>query len=230
VTDGITGVRGSKTRDRERTRLPYSTDDLNLILASLPTEQESPSKHFLPLLAMWTGARVEELCQLRVDDVGEEDGVPFIHICGGDGRSVKTYSATRKVPLHPELVRLGFLSYVERMKGKARLFMDLTAGPHGKYSHAYSKAWGRWTDSLGITDPRKTFHGFRHGMADALRRAGVELEIREALLGHSSGRVSAGYGSGHTLAAMFAQVQRVEFPGVEVGRLRATEGLGGLNE
>ena len=219
-TDGITGVRGSKTRDRERTRLPYSSDDLNTILAHLPTEQESPSKHYLPLLAMWTGARVEELCQLHVDDIGHEDGVSYLHIRGGDGRSVKTYSATRKVPLHPELERLGFLSYVKRQHGKPRLFMDLTAGPHGKLSHAYSKAWGRFTDGLGITDPRKTFHGFRHGMADALRRAGVELEVREALLGHSSGRVSAGYGSGHTLAAVFAQVQRVAFPGLELGRLR----------
>ena len=190
-----------------------------LILASLPTEQESPSKHWLPLLAMWTGARVEELCQLRVNDVGEEDGVWFIHIRGGDGRSVKTYSATRKVPLHPELERLGFLSFVRGQQGKPRLFSDLTAGPHGKYSHAFSKWWGRWTDSLGITDSRKTFHGFRHGMADALRRAGVELEIREALLGHSSGRVSAGYGSGHTLTAVFAQVQRVGFPGVRVDNL-----------
>jgi len=141
--------------------------------------------------------------------------VPFIHIRGGDGRSVKTYSATRKVPLHPELERLGFLSYVKRQHGKPRLFMDLSAGPHGKLSHAYSKWWGRFTDGLGITDPRKTFHSFRHGMADALRR-GVELEIREILLGHSSGRVSAAYGSGYSLRALAEAVAKVEYPGVKL--------------
>ena len=219
-TEGITGVRGSKTRDRERARLPYSSADLALILRSLPSEADSPSKHWLPQVAQWTGARIEELAQLRLEDVGHEEGVWFIHVRGGEGRSVKTYSANRRIPIHHELARAGFLDFVERQRSRgqnAMMFSDLKRGPHGKYSAAYSKYWGRWTDSIGITNPRLTFHSFRHGFASACRRAGMPLPIQETLMGHSSGRVSERYGDPHPLPVLAEWMGKIGFPAAQEG-------------
>ncbi len=47
---------------------------------------------------------------------------------------------------------------------------------------AFSKWWGRHARSLRVNDPRRTFHSFRHGFADALRRAGVEEDVRDAFV------------------------------------------------
>jgi len=102
---------------------------------------------------------------------------------------------------------------VKRQKGP-RCFMDLTAGPHGKLSHAFSKYWGRFTDELRITDSRKTFHSLRHGFASACRRAEMPLSIQEALMGHSSGRVSERYGETYPLKVVAEWMAKVSYPAI----------------
>jgi integrase len=79
----------------------------------------------LPLLGLWTGCRLEELGQALVVDVQAADGVHYLNISDlGEGKSVKTAGSRRPVPMHPELIRLGFLRYIEerRKQGDARLF------------------------------------------------------------------------------------------------------------
>ena len=88
--------------------------------------------------------------------------------------SLKNRSSQRDVPLHPELIRCGFLEYVENRRKKPgdRLFPELDRGSDGKWSSAYSKWMGRYLrETIGITDSRKVFHSFRHTFKDACRRA-----------------------------------------------------------
>ena len=77
------------------------------------------SDYWLPLLALFTGAREAELCQLRVSDVHEDKllGLWCIHIHDLGENRVKTATSVRFVPLHPTLLRLGFIEYV-RMRSK----------------------------------------------------------------------------------------------------------------
>ncbi len=81
---------------------------------------------------------------------------------------------TRRIPVHPELIRLGFLDFVERQRAarQARLFPELTAGKYGSASAQFSKRFGRLLRSIGITDKRKAL-GEAHGEGSAAGGSGA---------------------------------------------------------
>ena len=150
-----------------------------------------PARYFLPILGLWTGCRLEELAGLRKQDVGEQDGVPFLNIVPTPERPLKTASARRRIPLHPEVIRLGFVRYVEACNDGERIFRDLKPGRFKKLSGPYSTAFARLMDDVGLSDPRLTYHSLRHTYSDAMRRAGIEPELRSRLLGHAAGNITA---------------------------------------
>lgn len=214
-------------------RLPYSLDDLNTIFQSpifqageRPTGGAGEAAKWLPLLGLFTGARLEELGRLEVTDVGIEDGVQFLFIHTGDnGRRVKNRSGRRRVPVHPELIRLGFLAYVdERRRLKDRsLFPDLKS-KRSEITAAWSSWWGRYSGRIGIQDARKVFHSFRHTVKRSLRDAGVDKTLRDALQGHVSRDVSEKYGvdeegSGVSMPTLNAAMAKLVFPGLMLDHL-----------
>jgi hypothetical protein len=79
---------------------------------------------FLPLLGAYGGLRLEEGCQLHVEDVGSEDGIAFLDIRPGDGKQLKSRAAVRRAPLHPVVIAAGFLRQVEdaRRNGAVLVF------------------------------------------------------------------------------------------------------------
>jgi Domain of unknown function (DUF6538) len=129
VAKGIR-VRGSRVSDESR--LPYDKQDLKHIFSSpVYTNGERPvggageAAFWLPLLALFTGARLEELGQARKEDVKDIDGVPVLEISDrGEGMSVKTESSRRRIRIHQALLDLAFLDYVESLRGAkdGRLF------------------------------------------------------------------------------------------------------------
>ena len=67
-------------------------------------------KFWLPLLALFTGARMEEMCQLRANQVIQVDGVWCLKIAQDyPDQSVKT-AEDRIVPLHPFLILNGSMT------------------------------------------------------------------------------------------------------------------------
>jgi integrase len=170
--------------DREK-RLPFSVDDLRAIFSSpLYTGSESvahrstpgkavirDAKFWLPLLALYTGARLDELGQLLVADVKSEDGVTYLDLNTiGEGKHIKNKGSRRKVPVHPELVRAGFLRYVDRLRRKheTQVFPELKPDARGVWTGALSTWLNRYLDTIGIKDRRKVIHSFRHTFKDAL--------------------------------------------------------------
>lgn len=67
-------------------------------------------------MGLYTGARLNEICQLQFDDIQEEDGIKFISINENDGKHVKTKAGIRKIPIHQELIKLGFWEFVNLMQ------------------------------------------------------------------------------------------------------------------
>ena len=153
--------------------------------------------HWLPLLGHLTGARLEELAQLRPEDVRLEPVPHLILTEEGEGQSVKTGGSRRAVPVHPELVRLGFLRFAadRRAAGAAWLFPELTVSPDGRRSAAWSKWWGRFTAKLGLADPRLVFHSWRHSFKSACRAAAIPEDVHDGLTGHAGGGVGRRYGA-----------------------------------
>jgi|TARA_A100001391_G_scaffold145276_2_gene102944 integrase len=146
--------------------------------------------YFGLLLAVYNGARREEFCGLLVSDVIRDNGeIPYIHITFNEQRRIKNSQSIRNLALHPELIRLGFLDYVQAIEalGYTRLFPDLyspsTRSPMGDrfYDEVHPILSG-----VGVTP-----HQFRHYFNDALKKARITEEERADLLGHTRGTETA---------------------------------------
>jgi len=196
------------TGSAKEARLSFDRSDLFTLLDHEALRKEA-GKHqwrfWIPVLGRYTGARLEELCQLRVDDFMEQQGIQCFRIDDrSDDQNLKNASSRRILPLHPTLIELGLLQHVEsvRVNGNDRLFPDLEA-VRGKLGHAPSKWFSRFKTKLGITDTRKTFHSFRHTFIDDLRDAAIQDSLIKRMVGHEDSSVTFGiYGSRTPIAAM----------------------------
>lgn len=204
------------TGSAKEARLSFDRHNLTTLLNldALKTEaRKHPWRYWLPLLGRATGARLEELCQLRMDDFIEQQGMQCIRIDDSrEGQNLKNSSSRRMLPLHATLIDLGLLQHVEsvRSTGADRLFPELEA-VRGKLGHAPSKWFGRYKAKMGITDPRKTFHSFRHTFIDDLRDAGVQDSLIKRMVGHEDSSVTFGiYGSRTPIKAMAEALTHIE--------------------
>lgn len=180
--------------------------------------------YWLPILAYYTGARLGELVQLHLSDVSKDDGVHFIDIneeniaSGGAEKHVKSEAGIRRVPIHRDLVELGFLTFVGQRRKKPaalktnRLFYEMPYGADGQASTVFSKRFGRIMDAAGLSDPALVFHSFRHTVQDALRNAKQEAYVIHRIVGHDEGHVSGGYGEGASLSILKEAVDEMKLP------------------
>ena len=213
--NSLTGMK-VMTGSAKEARLSFERHDLDALLNRESLRKEArkhPWRYWLPLLGRTTGARLEELCQLRVDDFIEQQGIPCIRIDDSrEGQNLKNASSRRVLPLHPYLIDLCLLQHVESMRvtGANRVFPELEA-IRGKLGHAASKWFGRYKAKLGITDPRKTFHSFRHTFIDDLRDAGVQDSLIKRMVGHEDSSVTFGiYGSRTPIKAMVEAMKHIK--------------------
>ena len=211
----LTGLK-MMTGSAKEARLSFEQRDLTALLDldALKTEaRKHPWRYWIPLLGRYTGARLEELCQLRVDDFVEQQGIQCIRIDdSSEGQNLKNGSSRRMLPVHPLLVELGLLLHVEsaRATGGHRLFPDLEP-VRGKLGHAPSKWFGRYKTKRGIDDSKKTYHSFRHTLIDDLRDAGVQDSLIKRIVGHEDSAVTFGvYGSRTPLKAMLEALQHIK--------------------
>lgn len=237
----VTGMHASIDKDETKVR-PYTTKQLQMIFTSpLFTGCESEAKlhrpgdlevrdhrYWLPLLSLFTGARMGELAQLLVDDVRQEHGQWILHITreGDTAKSTKTKGSQRVVPVHPELVKLGFPEYHAKALRKAdkRLFPDIEPDTRGQLTGHYSRSYGRYVAKIGVkVDKTLNFHSYRHGMADALRRAGYRDEEFKFLLGHTGATTTGRYGvlPEGELSQRVKLIKAVSFPGLDLLHLAA---------
>jgi integrase len=218
----------------EPDREPFTPEELRTIFgSSVYTQGEQPeggkaeAAFWLPLLALLAGARLGDYAGLSVADIQTDEtaNVPVMMLREDTrrGRKLKTKSTARTIPVHPELVRIGFLRFVESRGGNgtdAWLFPLIAPGTKG--TAAWSKWWARHLDSLGITDERKVFHSFRHNMKDALRKVdGVPADLNDAITGHAGGGVGRSYGTKKILARygmvrVAAAVAAVSYPNLDL--------------
>jgi integrase len=207
--------------DPRSARAPFSLDQLHNMFAAPLYSQLDGARRWIPLVALFTGMRLNEICQLAVDDVAVEHGVHAIQVRAGAGRRVKTQNAQRVIPIHGELIRCGFLQHVEKVRrgGCDRLFAELEVDRRGYYSDRYQKWFGRYLDKTGARAPKTSFHSFRHSFTDALRRAGAIGEAMDGLCGWARGNMRERYGSGPWIMMLADVMQRVEYSGLDLSHL-----------
>lgn len=231
-------VRGK--RSTTKPRVPFSLEEMRKIFTAgvfapgeRPKLADEDSDFWAPLIAVYSGMRLEEICQLRISDIcKDETHGRYIQVQAGDGQSLKTESSRRQVPVHAELKKLGFLNYVEyqRKRKVDWLFPELKPDRFGIRSSAFGKRWNRQTRKLlGISEKegrRKVFHSFRHGFKHYARECEISEEVHDALTGHAgSGSEGRSYGpESYPLKPLAAAIQKYYVSGLDLSHLvRAVE-------
>jgi integrase len=173
-------------------------------------------KYWLPLLGAFHGNRLEEFAQLQRSDVRHSEGIWYLDINDSDGKQVKNQQSKRRVPLHPELQRLGFLDYVKETSPapKDRLFPQLKPGGSDKKLGFYFTKWfSQYRKDVGLYEPGLDYHSFRSAVATKLAAAGVTLDVRNDLLGHEGGSVDERfYQKGSPLKQLAEAIAKVSWP------------------
>ena len=186
-------------------RKAFSVAQVGQLIDAAKKYAEKPSgkpyHYFVPVIAAITGARLNEVAQLQVNDIKTTDnGTVYIHIneSGLDGKSIKNPHSERSVPLVDGaygFVLADFMSLVEDRRGasggdSAMVFDGLRLMKNG-YGEQVSKWFNRTLLPKAIAEREGlAFHSFRHTVATQLKQKGVELAYAQAVLGHSSGSIT----------------------------------------
>ncbi|MFW9678494.1 site-specific integrase [Vibrio parahaemolyticus] len=191
-------IRFKKTRRDSEAKSAYTNTDLEKIFGAITHtkhQHRHPYYFWLPLLAYFTGARLNELCQLYKADIYEADGIWIIRIDDRfEGQKLKNQTARRSVPIHDQLLTLGFIEFVQSVKHE-RVFPELKDSRDG-FGSAASKWFGRFKTKLGF-DKGHDFHSFRHTVATQLKRHQVSHIVAGELLGHAQNNITYDrYGKG----------------------------------
>ncbi|MGJ8481716.1 tyrosine-type recombinase/integrase [Sphingobium yanoikuyae] len=238
---GIRWAENAPTQDRRR---PFSSEQLRRIFSApvfVGCKDEGRgyatpgplrlggAKFWIPLLGLFTGARLNELCQADVADIQTIDGIHCLVISaesesGNSGKSLKNKSSARRIPLHPALLELGFMAFVRRKRAtnSEKLFDDIPAGALGFRSIAFSRWFARFLTRAKAETRTTCFHSFRHGFRDAARNARIDRDIVLALGGWTSGGQSDAadqYGQGYHPAILLEAIRLIEYPGLDLSHL-----------
>lgn len=184
-------VRQVSGKISETERAAFNKSELRALLTELVENLKGlvrkDSHKWGTLIAMFSGARLNEESQLHLDDIKQIDDIWCFDINDGESKSLKTIASKRVVPIHEKLLELGLLEYVEsiRQRGKFRLFYDLSYSEQ----NGYGRNLGRWFNEaflvkMGLKTKVLVFHSLRHSMITELARNDVPEPIIKTIVGH----------------------------------------------
>ena len=184
---------------------------------------DKPHHYWLPLLGLLAGARLSELCQLRLKDIQFNDGIQVISINEeSDDQSVKTEAGIRSIPVHSILNKFGFSQYIQSLEtaGEDLLFPDIT--PYFDIKYQY-KDWGHYPSKwfaahlkkLEIKHQKLVFHSLRHTMITKLDNARVHRAVACYLTGHEeNAKTHDDYIHGFEIDVMHQEIEKINFDDV----------------
>ncbi len=207
-----------KARQSEVTWLPFTIAELNKLFAN--TEFEiNPDNHTLATarpwvmaVALFSGMRQGEVCELEADNVKRQDGVWFF-----DVTAAKSEAGIRCVPIHSELTHMGLLDYVEAI-GNGPLFPGIAVGgPDRRRGHTVAKRFPTYRRDRGVERERIAFHSFRKNFVRALELAKVDGDRAALVVGHERGFTFRVYNpEGIDVAGLREVVEAVKYDGLKL--------------
>ncbi|RKZ95620.1 MAG: hypothetical protein DRQ40_03175 [Gammaproteobacteria bacterium] len=206
-------------RDERDLRNAFSLEQLQQLFTEMNNSRQTHSYYYwIPRIALYTGMRLNEICQLHLSDIKEIDGIFVFDINGEKEKKIKTKASKRYTPIHSKLIEMGLLDRVEELKkqGKERLFEELNYNKEDQnYISAASKWFARIREKFGWVglSPRLDFHSFRHNVITDLQ----EKEIPEYRVAAIAGQKVGGgvtfqrYGKGFSGKTLKADVEMISF-------------------
>lgn len=191
---------------KEDVRKAFTKDQVKHLYMTA-VEQGKQRLSDLIRLGAYTGARIEEICQIKLADLIEVDGVYCIDI-----KQSKTNAGERLVPIHSELLPL-----VKRLKADSKdvyLLKTNRGGKYGTKSKEMSSEFSAFKIALGYTKD-VVFHSFRHTMVTELERADIKNILVMSIVGHEVGGSLSmtfdRYSDGPTPKAKKEAIEKVKF-------------------
>jgi len=229
LTNPFSGMKFLVKKQPNR-RQPFTTDDLKKILKpetylNWTINFEHPYKihkvnnklpyYWVFLLGIFSGMRTNEMCQLRCSDIRKEKNIWFMFVEDSENTKVKTESSIRKVPLHPQLVELGFIDYVGnlRKKKKTRVFWELREDRDGfasKVSRHYNE---KFLPAIGVWEKhKKVLYCTRHTFINKLYSEKVDENVIKTLVGHKKEFTMKHYGGDpFTPEVLLEEISKVNY-------------------
>lgn len=216
---------------KSQTRRPWNDEELQQLFSQpLFTSYETPkgrksgsdASYWVPLMALYSGARIGELAQLRTCDISVINGLPMLTITdAGEGQRVKTDAGLRSIPIHPELVRLGLLEYVQAIRdaGHDKLWPILRVDPE-RPGLTLSNWFGEYRRSVGLTEKYPDFHSFRHSVRTRLSRAKIPEKVQDAITGHETqGSIGTKVYQDVSIQDRLEAIQALSYPALSLPRV-----------
>lgn len=239
ISEGLLKPPQDKRRANEK-RKAFDTEDLTKLVEGLLEASAQgilsgrPERFWVPIIGLYSGARLNEICQLHTGDIVQDDGVWCFRIDeaedeeGNETKRTKNTASRRTVPIHHALIDLGFLDYHQKAvkAGQPRLWMNLKKGARG-----YDKNFSNWfrgtTNSKGFLrayvteDAQKNFHSFRHTFINALKQLEVPESFITELVGHeyTSSTAMKVYANRYAPALLLEKLKLVDY-GVDFSSLK----------
>lgn len=223
---------------KAKKRKPWSIDDLNRLFATpiwRGTRAQKASLRYekgrriikdaywwLPVVAVFTGMRLEEIAQLQHGDLKHEGGIAYIDVVEGEGKRLKTESSIRAVPVHPKLLDLGFTALFKGGAPDDRIFPELPAdGPDQKFGYQYSQDFTVYRRQTGLYEELRDFHSFRHTFATHLRRAIKDILMTGEIVGHETKQIETANYTHPTVADRYEAISELDYEseGLKIGHL-----------
>ncbi len=187
----------SKKKKRADEEKPgFTPEQLKAVFHNTLRRTKHSYYHWAPLIGLYTGARLNEICQLYLTDIGQVDNIWIFDFNDNtEDKRLKNLQSRRVIPVHSQLIKLGLLGHIQKLKirREKRLFPELNHTRDG-YAQNASKWFGRFlshledkpekTDGIHFKRDNVSFHSLRHTVANHLKNEGVDASFRAALLGH----------------------------------------------
>ena len=168
-------------------------------------QETKPLLRWLPWLCAYSGMRVSEAGQLCKEDFFEIGGQWFWNVTTAGGKSLKTASSERRIPVHPALAAEGLIAFIEKAPA-GRLFKGET-----KDKINVQPRLSTWVRGIIPFDQRPELspnHGWRHLFEDLCRRDNVPEDARSYLTGRTTGKSQELYGRSDVMLPGLADAMR----------------------
>ena len=201
-------------------RTPFTTQEIKKIFDPQfypdPHSRKNQAKFWVPIIALYHGCRLNEICQMDVNDVVQEKGIPCFSInSDSKDKSLKNSNSIRTIPIHPKLIDMGFLMYVDyqRKSQQTKLFSELTKTKRNGYGKIVQSWFGRHLDHLGIKGRDKVFHSFRHTFETTATNKKIPPQYQNAICGwYEAGVGQRVYAHKKDINAMLEELMKINYP------------------
>ena len=171
-------------------------------------------KYWVPLIGLYSGMREQEILQLYVEDVRQYENIWVFDLnLNHPDKKLKTVQSKRLVPLHEDLISIGFFKFSGEPRQSKTLRVDCSTdapmAADGTYSSTFSKWFSRYLINIGIKTDKTSFHSFRHNTKDGFRNSGCSDELAENFVGRSTGTTGEAYGQGFSVARLHEALHHV---------------------